>query len=116
MPLISEAQKKALVKLCAMRGGEVRLYGTSEERRPWYSISGICARRTARALEGKMFVEMGWSSSYEDYCIKATPAGRAYIELLKEAGVLEEETIVMARAFKGLQKEYEELEAKHNGK
>ena len=75
MPLISETQKKALVKLCAM-GDD------------WYSIKGICVNRTARALKEKMFVKMGWSSSYEGHCIKATTAGRAYVELLKVIEIL----------------------------
>ncbi len=86
MPLISEAQKKALVRLCAMRGGEGH---------PWYPIKGLCRVSIAGVLENGGFVESQWGRrSSEGWCddtiyhLCPTNVGRAYIEALLELEIL----------------------------
>ena len=80
MPLISEAQKKVLIRLCGMTGTN------------WFPTEGICDRtiRIALVTNGLISTYFGALSPLltdggkdDAWYMQATNAGRAYVELLK---------------------------------
>ncbi len=90
MPPISETQKKALVRLCSMRGGEYH---------PEYPVKEICRMPTGEVLEELGFIEACWGTwsldnmgrtNMHKFYLLPTSAGRAYVELLKEIEKLKE--------------------------
>ncbi len=79
MPLISEAQKKALKKLCERGEG-------------WHQTKGICSMSTANKLRDMGFavLKYKWSRPQVRWTVNPTPAAHAYVELLKEIEKLKE--------------------------